>query len=81
MSLENTEGKGEIVHDKHVFFTLFENSLPFNQIQNCRLQTLLVWKSLRFVVWETVNRVKLLTLSQTTNFKHFQTETVSRRQF
>ena len=26
----------------------------FHQIQNCRLQTLSVWKSLQFVVWERV---------------------------
>ena len=27
----------------------------FHQIQSCRLQTLLVWKSLEFVIWERVN--------------------------
>ena len=26
----------------------------FHQIQNCHLQTLLVWNSLKFVVWERV---------------------------
>ena len=29
----------------------------FHHIQNCRLQTLSVWKSLKFVVWERVNKV------------------------
>ena len=34
---------------------------PFHQTRNCRLQTLLIWKSLKFVVWE---RVKWWFLSQ-----------------
>ena len=60
-SFENTVGKGEIARNEQ--FLLFPQCfLPFrktyyycNQIQNRRLQTLLVWKSLKFVVWERVN--------------------------
>ena len=29
--------------------------LPFTAEGNCRLQTLSVWKGLKFVVWERVN--------------------------
>ena len=35
-----------------VFSTNMENFLPFHQTQYCRLQTLSVWKSLKFVIWE-----------------------------
>ena len=38
-----------------VFSTFLEGFLPFHQIQNCRLLTLSIWKSLNFVVWERVN--------------------------
>ena len=59
-SFENTVEKGEIARNKQ--FLLFPQCfLPFqgtcnyfHQIQNCRLQTLSVWKSLKFVVWERV---------------------------
>ena len=57
---ENTVGKGEIAHNEQ--FLLFPQCfLPswrafchFHQIKNCRLQTLSVWKSCKFVVWERV---------------------------
>ena len=60
MSLENTVGKGEIARNEQ--FLLFPQCfLPilrpfshFYQILNCCLQTLLVWKSLKFVVLERV---------------------------
>ena len=60
MSFENTVGKGEIACNKH--FLLFPPCfLPvrstvghFHEVQNCRLQILLVWKSLKFVIWERV---------------------------
>ena len=40
-----------------VFSTLLENFQPFstNSKLNCHPQTLSVWKSLKFVVWERVN--------------------------
>ena len=61
---ENTEGKGEIA--RHEQFLLFpQYFLPvwitfchFYQISNCRLLTLSVWKSLKFVIWDRVNMIK-----------------------
>ena len=55
-SFENTAGKEEIARNEQ--FLLFPQCyLPiwitfchFQQIQNCRLQSLSVWMSLRFVV-------------------------------
>ena len=57
-SLENSGGKGEIVHKEQFLlfppcFQLFQKTFcHFHQIWNCRLQTAWVWKSLKFVVWE-----------------------------
>ena len=59
-SFENSAGKGEIAHNEQ--FLLFPQCfLPVprtfshcHQTYNCRLQTLLVWNSLKFVVWERV---------------------------
>ena len=61
-SFENTEGKGEIARNKQ--FLLFPQCfLPiwltlcyFYQIYYCCLQTLSVWKSLKFDVWERLKR-------------------------
>ena len=60
-SLENTVGKGEIARNEQ--FLLFPQCfLPvwravcyFHKIWNCRLGTVSVRKSLKFVVWERVN--------------------------
>ena len=56
-SFENTVRKEEIACDKQ-FFLFPQCFLPiwrtfcnFHQIQNCHLQTLSVWKSLKFDVW------------------------------
>ena len=38
-----------------MFSILSENFPPFHQNQNCRLQTLSVWKSLKYVSWERLN--------------------------
>ena len=61
-SFENTVGKEEIAHNEQ-FLLLPQRFLPFcrsfcliHQIKNCRLQTLSVWKSLKFVVWEKVKK-------------------------
>ena len=67
-SFENTVGKGEIARNEQ--FRLFPQCfLPvfchLHQVQNCRLQSLSVWKSLKFVVWERVkesHRVKVMFL-------------------
>ena len=37
------------------FVPFWEISCHFHQVQNCLLQTLSVWKSQKFIVWERVN--------------------------
>ena len=60
-SFENTVGKGEIACNKQFllfpqcFLSFWKTFCHFHQIQNCRLQTLSVWMSLNFVIWERVN--------------------------
>ena len=64
---EITVGKGEIARNEQ--FLLFPQCfLPFwrplclfHYIKDCRLQTLSVWMSLKFVVWETVNQDVFIT--------------------
>ena len=56
ISLSKTLGEVEIARNEQfllfpVFSTYLENFAPFS----CRLQTLSVWKNLKFVVWERVN--------------------------
>ena len=66
-SFEKTVGKGEFAHKEQFF--LFPQCFPPNwrtfwhlhQIYNCRLQTLSVWKSLKFVVWEWVKYTSKVT--------------------
>ena len=54
-------GKGEIARNEQFllfplcFLTVWRTFCHFHQIQNCRLQTLSIWKSIKFVVWERVN--------------------------
>ena len=65
-SFENTAGKGEIARNEQ--FLLFQQCfLPvwrtlchFHQSQSTcgRLQSLSVWKGLKFVVWERVTHMK-----------------------
>ena len=63
-TFENTMRKGEIalykqfLHIPRCFLPFWITFCHYYQIQNCRPQTLSVWKSLKFVIWE---RVKLLT--------------------
>ena len=40
------------------FLPVWKTFYHFYQIQNCRLQTLSVWKGLKFVVWERINSVQ-----------------------
>ena len=62
-SFENTQGKGEIARSEQ--FLLFPQCfLPiwltlcyFHQIYYCRVQTLSVWNSEKFDVWERVKGV------------------------
>ena len=55
--IENTVGKGEIARNEQFplfpqcFLPIWITFFHFRQIWNCRLQTLSVWKSLKFVVW------------------------------
>ena len=61
-SFENTVGKGEIA--RYEQFLLFPQCFlsfrttfcHFYQLYKCRLRTLSIWKSLKFVVWERVNK-------------------------
>ena len=48
----------------HTFGKILEISITF---KNCRLQTLSVWESLKFVVWERVNTASL---TGPRNFQH-----------
>ena len=60
-SLLKTLGKEEIAHKEQFrlfpqcFLPVWRTFCQLHQIQNCHLQTLLVWKSLKFVCWERVN--------------------------
>ena len=60
-SFENTVGKGEIALNEQFllfpqcFIPMWRTLCHFHKIENCHLQTLLIWKSLKFVVWERVN--------------------------
>ena len=59
-SFENTVGNGEISRKEQVlllpqcFLPVWKIVCHFNQIWNCRLQSLSVWKGLKLVVWERV---------------------------
>ena len=61
-SFENTVGKGELARNEQVllfsqcFLPVWRAFCHFQQICNCRLQTLSVLNSLKFVVWERVIR-------------------------
>ena len=65
-SFENSEGKGELArHEQFLLFPQcflpFQRTLPrFHELQTCPLQTLSVWESLKFVVWER-NKSHLVT--------------------
>ena len=58
---ENTAGKGEITRNEQFllfpqcFLSAWETIHHFHQTQNCRLQSLPIWKGLKFVVFERVN--------------------------
>ena len=57
-SFESTLEKEEIARDEQFllfpqcFLPVWRPVCHFHQIQNCRLQTLSFWKSLKFVIWE-----------------------------
>ena len=70
------------------FWCFFQCFLPFcrtfchiHQIMNCHLQTLSVWKSLKFFVWERVKEFKCSKLfTKWQNFRLVQIESICRRQ-
>ena len=72
-SFENSVGKGEIACNEQFllfpqcFLPVWRTSCHFHQTQECRLQTLSVWKSLEFVVWERDNYYVLLLFSNRSN--------------
>ena len=59
-SFENSVGKGEIARDEQFllfpqcFLTFLRTLSHVYLMSNCCLQTLLFWKSLKFVIWERV---------------------------
>ena len=59
---EITVGKREIAHYISPFPTVFSTCwravCHFHKILNCRMQTVSIWKSLNFVIWERVKLVK-----------------------
>ena len=64
ISFENNVGKGEIACNKQFllfpqcFLPIWNTFYHFHKIWFCRLQTLSVWNSLKFVVWERVKKKK-----------------------
>ena len=56
-----TLGKGEFAlneqffYSQNVFYPLGELSAIFIKLKSCHLQTITVWKNLKFVIWERVN--------------------------
>ena len=60
-SFENTVGKGKIAISPfpQCFLPFWRIYCRFHQIWNCHLQTPSVRKSLKFVVWERVNIIRI----------------------
>ena len=60
--LKNTVGKGEIARNEQFllfpqcFLPFWRTLCHFHEVWNCRLQTLSIWKSLKFVIWERVKQ-------------------------
>ena len=56
-------GKGEIAHNEQFllfpqcFLPIWRTFCHFHQNRNCCLQSLSIWKSQEFVIWERVNRL------------------------
>ena len=75
-------GKGENAGKQHFllfpqcFLSVPKQCLILKSHLICSLQSLSNWTSLKFFAW-----LRVLTISQTTNFRLFQSEGVCRRQF
>ena len=78
-SFENLVGKGEIACNgqfllfPQCFIPVWRTVCHFHQIWNCCLQTLSVWKSLKFVVWDRVKFVQDRMVSNMSSFTLFVT--------
>ena len=78
-SFENTVENGEIARYKQFllfplcFLPVWRTFCHFHQIWNCHLQTLSVWKSLKFVILE---RVKHLSSADDVNLDKFEVSAV-----
>ena len=48
-------GKSNIPFSPQYFLPFFRTFCDLHEISNCRLQSLLFWKSLKFVAWKRVN--------------------------
>ena len=70
-AFENNVGKREISRNEQFllftqcFLPVWRTFCHFHQILNCCMQSLSVWKSLKFVVWERVKQTFLCTLKIT----------------
>ena len=70
-------GKGEIAHNEQFllypqcFLPIRRELSHFQQIWNCHLHTLWVWKSLKFVVWERVNKRLTSLIYQKPDWNYF----------
>ena len=82
-SPENTKGKIEIDHNEQFllfpqcFLPVWRTFYLFHRVQNCRLQTLSVWNSLKFVDLERVNMKLHTTKSKQKQFYRIDTESSS----
>ena len=57
---------------KRCFLPIWRICYHFLKFENCHQQTLSVWKSLKFVFWETVNRVEnILGKGENAGNQHF----------
>ena len=61
-SFENTVGKEKLVRNEQFllfpqcFLPIWRIFYHFHQVWNCHLQTVSVWKRLKFVIWKRVNK-------------------------
>ena len=76
-AFENTVGKGEIARNEQFFFfpqyflPFWRTFCHFHQVQNYQLQTLSVWKSLKFFIWERDNTLQNNKILDWTKLKAF----------
>ena len=57
---------------RSVFYMFLRTFCHLYQIWNCRLLTLSIWKSLKFVVWEWINSAPTVGISDSSNWKAWQ---------